>query len=711
MSELTALQKQIMELLKNKNKNLTFKQIKRYLHIDGEEDLTILKSSLYDLEVSGYLYLNDYDEYMLFDKLPELAIGEVRCNSKGKAYVVVGRNNIFIADSYLNGAIVGDIVIVRRNNYKALGNSRGSIDKILKRNHGEIIFDYVNGELIPYNWPTAINVTIPDAEMAKLIDGERIVIKIGLDKIDDAYLGHIVDFIGHKDDPTFDIATIARSNGMEIEFSEAALQQASKISDYVTNLDIEKRLSNGGVDFRSANVFTLDGKTCKDMDDAFQITKKANGNFVFIGHISDVDYWIPANTTLDLEARRRGTSGYPYKFSIPMFPRNITNGICSLNPDVDRLTFSYLVELTPDGEVVNFERFDGIIKSKMKMSYEDVNDIFERHIPHPEYEPYLYDLALFLEWGEVLERRRQKRGYVKFGSSEVYFKDIDGIPIDIEPKKRGVAERAIENSMILLGECAGEYFHWFNMPGVFRVHPTPEAKAIRQTLSLIHLNMSTPKVIKNPKVFQELLDKVCRYDPANVYSDLLLQTMRRAYYNPDDNIGHFGLALPWYMQVTSPIRRYGDKYNQYIDRAMREDITKIDTDALYEELKGICQNISAKERIADKTERDVSHYKMAEYMESHIGEHFNCFVAYISKSGLAVKTDNYISGKIEMSVLREQGYVYDSEHIRLVNIKNQTKINIGDALDAKLVKADKETGKIEFTLRGIKEKQKVYRAS
>ncbi len=711
MSELTSLQMQIMELLKSKNKNMTFKQIKRSLHIVGEEDLTILKSSLYDLEINGYLYLNDYDEYMLFDKLPELAIGEVRCNSKGKAYVVVGRNNIFIADSYLNGAIVGDIVIVRRNNYKALGNSRGTVDKILKRNKGEIIFDYVNGELVPFNWPTAIKVFVPSQELEKLVDGMRIVVKISLDKVDDSYQGHIVDYIGHKDDPTFDIATIARSNGMEIEFSDAAKMEASKISDHVTNLDIEKRLEEGGVDFRSSNVFTLDGKTCKDMDDAFQITKKPNGNFVFIGHISDVDYWIPANTTLDLEARRRGTSGYPYKFSIPMFPRNITNGICSLNPGVDRLTFSYLVELTPDGEVVNFERFDGIINSKMKMSYEDVNDIFERHIPHPEYEPYLYDLALFLEWGEVLERRRQKRGYVKFGSSEVYFKDIDGVPIDVEPKKRGLAERAIENSMILLGECVGEYFHWFNMPGVFRVHPAPDTKAIKQTLSLMHLNMGAPKVIKNPKAFQELLNKVCKYDPANVYSDLLLQTMHRAYYDPDDTIKHFGLALPWYMQVTSPIRRYGDKYNQHIDRTMRTDITSIKTDDLYEELKAICQNISAKERIADRTERDVSHYKMAEYMEQHIGEHFTCFVAYISKSGIAVKTDNYISGKIEMSVLREQGYLYDSDHMRLVNVKNQSRVEIGDEIDAKLVKANKETGKIEFTLKSIKGKQKVYRAS
>ncbi len=709
--EMTDLEKRIIELIKKGHKNMTFRQIKRALNLVGEDDVNALILCLNNLETNGQLYLNEHDEYMLFSKLPELTIGELRINSKNKPYVVVGTNNLFIPEEALNGAIMGDIVIVKRFNNDLENRNYAIIDKILKRPKGEIIFDYINGKLVPYNWPIDIPIEVPDTELKDLLDGSRIVIKVGLNKIDGTYEGHIVDYIGHKDDPAFDICTIVRSNGMEIEFSREANHQAHRIRDHVSAEDIEKRLENDGVDFRKANVFTLDGRGCKDMDDAFQIMKKPNGNYVFIGHIADVDYWIPVNTPLDLEARKRGTSIYPYKFSIPMLPRDITNGICSLNPDVDRLTFSYLVELTPDGEVVDYQRFDGIIHSKMKMSYEDVNDIFERHIPHPEYEPYLYDLALFLEWGEVLERRRQKRGYVKFGSSEVNFIDENNLPVEVEPKKRGVAERAIENSMILLGECSGEYFHWFNMPGVFRVHPSPDTKAIRQVISMMQLNLNLPKTIKNPKAFQEVLDQVRKYDPANVYSDLLLQTMRRAYYSPDETIKHFGLALPWYMQVTSPIRRYGDKYNQHIDRTMRSNIETIDTEDLYQELTLIGQNISYKERLADKTERDARHYKMAEYMEQHIGEHFTCYVAYVSKSGLAVKTDNYISGKVDMAILREQGYVYDSEHMRLINLKNQTRIELGDCIETKVVNADKKTGKIEFTLKQIKGKQKVYRAS
>lgn len=419
------LENKIMDLINKKGKNLTFKQIKRGVGVKSEEDLDLLNSALKSLEVKGYLYLNDYDEYQIFPKNGDIAVGEVRYKGK-KAYVVTS-NNVFINDSHLNGAIAGDIVVVKRNNPTAGQNSRGVVKKILKRTNGKLIFDYIDGKLIPYNWPVLLDIKLPKEKMEHLVDGERISVSISLDKEDDKYLADIDCVIGHKDDPKFDIKTMAVEKGVSIEFSEEDLKQAGEIPTKITKEMIQKRLAMPyGVDFRENNTFTIDCASAKDLDDAVDIKKLPNGNYLLGVHIADVSYFIKENTALDVEAKNRATSHYLYQYVIPMFPHSLSNGICSLNPNEDRFTLSCIMEINPEGEVVDFQIADGIINSKKKMTYEEINDIFENNNMHEDYEPYLYDLSLMVELSEILNLRKRKRGYLSFGDNDVNFIDDNG---------------------------------------------------------------------------------------------------------------------------------------------------------------------------------------------------------------------------------------------------------------------------------------------
>lgn len=701
---LTELEEQILDLLKNKKTNMTFKQIKRTLRINNQEQINILIDSLKNLEANGYLYLNDYDEYILFSKMHDLAIGELRCNCKNKPYVVVGRHNVFIHSNHLNGAIAGDIVIVKRHNFRAEGNTRGIIDKILKRTNGEIIFDYVNGELIPYNWPFPIKVALPKEQLDELVDGSRILVKLSLNMINDDFEGKIVSLVGHKDDPQLDVKTIASKNGIVIDFSKEALEQARKINLFVTEEEIKERLEHDGLDLRNENIFTIDGFQTKDIDDAVSIKKLPNGIYRLGVHIADVSHYIPENSPLDLEARDRSTSAYPYNCVIPMLPHHLSNGICSLNPHVDRLALSCIMDINQHGEIVDFQIVDTIINSKMKMAYEEINDIFERHINHPDYEPYLYDLALLGELSTILEKRKQERGYLFFGDNDVLFDDDHGIAIGVNREKRGMAQKMIENAMLSANECIASFYYWLEMPGIYRNHPAPDITNIKQILDYLQLKIKIPNNINNPHIIQRLLTRIQQYDEGNVYGDILLQAMKRAYYSPHDT-GHFGLSLPYYTHFTSPIRRYPDLQTHRIVRQIRDNILDINFETLTNTLTDICRHSSYKEKIADKVERDVNYYKMAEYMSQHIGEHFIGYVCGISKNGVSVKLDNLIVGKIDMDTLHDKGFSFDNKHLRLINRSKQI-ISIGDCLDIKLISADKNSGHIEFVLKEIKQKIK-----
>ena len=703
----------IIDLIKARKKSMTFNQIKSILKIRENEKLN---ESLKNLELNKVLYVNDYNEYQLFDKCQNINVGIVKVNKKGKIFVSTKKESIYIDENDLNGAIKGDIVLVKKKEVNKDNSSKGKIKRIIERGKNQIIFDYIDKKFVPYNWPCKMDINV--LETPNLVDGTRVIIDISLEKTNNKYNGQIVSILGHKDDPEIDVKTIISNNGIIIDFKEETINEANKINNYVTDNEIQNRIKNGGLDLRNEIIFTIDGDNTKDIDDAVSIKKKENGNYILGVHIADVSYYVKENSNLDIEARMRSTSIYPYNYVIPMLPHKLSNGICSLNPNVDRLALSCIMEIDLEGNIIDYKIVDTIINSKMKMSYKKINDIFDSNIMYEEYKPYINDLKTMLELSEILNKRKIKRGYINFGDNDIEFDDQKGTPISINKRVRGKAEKMIENFMLAANETTSSFYYFLGMPGIYRNHPCPDIDSIKSILDLIGIHIHISNNSNTSKSLQNIINKIKCYDSSDIYRELLLQSMKRAYYSPQ-NIGHFGLALENYTHFTSPIRRYPDLETHRVIRKIRDNILNIDTKKLYKTLTDICINSSYKERLADKVEKEVNQYKMAEYMENHINETFTCYIYYISNHGISLKTENGIIGKINTNTIESLGFKYNDNNRTYINKQDNTILYIGDKISTTLKYANKEQNKIEFdynnkikdeiSKRKIKTKKILYR--
>ena len=703
----------IIDLIKTRKKSMTFNQIKSILKIRENEKLN---ESLKNLELNKVLYVNDYNEYQLFDKCQNINVGIVKVNKKGKIFVSTKKESIYIDENDLNGAIKGDIVLVKKKEVNKDNSSKGKIKRIIERGKNQIIFDYIDKKFVPYNWPCKMDINV--LETPNLVDGTRVIIDISLEKTNNKYNGQIVSILGHKDDPEIDVKTIISNNGIIIDFKEETINEANKINSYVTDNEIQNRIKNGGLDLRNEIIFTIDGDNTKDIDDAVSIKKKENGNYILGVHIADVSYYVKENSNLDIEARMRSTSIYPYNYVIPMLPHKLSNGICSLNPNVDRLALSCIMEIDLEGNIIDYKIVDTIINSKMKMSYKKINDIFDSNIMYEEYKPYINDLKTMLELSEILNKRKIKRGYINFGDNDIEFDDQKGTPISINKRVRGKAEKMIENFMLAANETTSSFYYFLGMPGIYRNHPCPDIDSIKSILDLIGIHIHISNNSNTSKSLQNIINKIKCYDSSDIYRELLLQSMKRAYYSPQ-NIGHFGLALENYTHFTSPIRRYPDLETHRVIRKIRDNILNIDTKKLYKTLTEICINSSYKERLADKVEKEVNQYKMAEYMENHINETFTCYIYYISSHGISLKTENGIIGKINTNTIESLGFKYNDNNRTYINKQDNTILYIGDKISTTLKYANKEQNKIEFdynnkikdeiSKRKIKTKKILYR--
>ena len=703
----------IIDLIKTRKKSMTFNQIKSILKIRENEKLN---ESLKNLQLNKVLYVNDYNEYQLFDKCQNINVGIVKVNKKGKIFVSTKKESIYIDENDLNGAIKGDIVLVKKKEVNKDNSSKGKIKRIIERGKNQIIFDYIDKKFVPYNWPCKMDINV--LETPNLVDGTRVIIDISLEKTNNKYNGQIVSILGHKDDPEIDVKTIISNNGIIIDFKEETINEANKINSYVTDNEIQNRIKNGGLDLRNEIIFTIDGDNTKDIDDAVSIKKKENGNYILGVHIADVSYYVKENSNLDIEARMRSTSIYPYNYVIPMLPHKLSNGICSLNPNVDRLALSCIMEIDLEGNIIDYKIVDTIINSKMKMSYKKINDIFDSNIMYEEYKPYINDLKTMLELSEILNKRKIKRGYINFGDNDIEFDDQKGTPISINKRVRGKAEKMIENFMLAANETTSSFYYFLGMPGIYRNHPCPDIDSIKSILDLIGIHIHISNNSNTSKSLQNIINKIKCYDSSDIYRELLLQSMKRAYYSPQ-NIGHFGLALENYTHFTSPIRRYPDLETHRVIRKIRDNILNIDTKKLYKTLTEICINSSYKERLADKVEKEVNQYKMAEYMENHINETFTCYIYYISSHGISLKTENGIIGKINTNTIESLGFKYNDNNRTYINKQDNTILYIGDKISTTLKYANKEQNKIEFdynnkikdeiSKRKIKTKKILYR--
>lgn len=554
-----------MEILKQaltdfleKKSNIDLKEIKRELKINGNEEELLLERCLKALEYGGIIFQDDKGRYSLLSKSSSLIQGKVHFLTSGDAVITSSDNTeVFISKDNAKGLLEKDIVLVNNLRMDKKNNIYGILYKIVKRNleqiSCEVVFENGKNTLIPYNSKCKSEIKIDQKTLDKYGVGE--ILLIGLDE-KELYDGYLIKKLGHKDEPDIDEKTIAYDHGFETDYSNKYLKELEQIP---TKVDSEKEVKKRR-DLRGKNLFTIDGKDTKDIDDSVGIEVLPNGNYKLYVSIADVSHYIKDNTAICNEAFRRATSVYMNDTCIPMFHPKISNGICSLHPGVDRLTKTCELIISPEGEVLSYDIYKSIIHSKKKMTYEDVNKILIDGKDVCGYEDFKDDLLIMNELSKKLNIQKEKRGYLNFNREEIKTKG-KGYNIEFEKRMQQDAEKLIENFMLLANEAVAEYMTYRGLPSIYRVHESPDEDKVLNFVEMLNnmgFHFKTCKNVTSKKYMQNLVDELMNRDDLDkgIYSELLLiSTMKRAKYS-NYNLGHYGLALKNYTHFTSPIRRY-----------------------------------------------------------------------------------------------------------------------------------------------------------
>lgn len=656
------------EIMKNVDlKKLTLDQLRKAAHIKGETMQASFINALNELEEQGEIYLDDEGYYKKFDcKGLGKVQGVIHINQMGQGFVFIEHNGhkikYLIREEHLNGALEGDIVVLTNIHHGKTNYADANVEKIVKRGKGKTIFEYVgDGEFIPYTIHGNVTVICPKEELKRLVVGSRVLVDMDKERIaiienKAVFEGHIDKVVGHKDDPDIEIATIAAEHGFLKEFPEDVIKQLKTIPDEVQKEDLA-----GREDLRDQRIFTIDGKDTKDMDDAVSIVKTIDNHYILSVHIADVSHYIKEGTPLDIEAKKRGTSVYLADSVIPMFPHQISNGICSLNEGVDRLTKTVDMYISDEGEIIDYIIYDSVINSKKKMNYDDVNKILEQNIIPKGYEPFTNDLKVMQELSEILNKNNAKEGKVDFASDEIkVITTPTGEPIEFETRKQKTAEKLIENFMVAANSCVAEYHRWLETPEVYRVHGNPNDDNLLNALKTLKQEGLCTKEevdslinkIKNGHYNSQDLNFFLEHFKDNenylVISKLILKSMSKAKYSSSCD-GHYGLGLNYYTHFTSPIRRHPDlmvhrltnPYQHYEPSQLLP---------YYNLLPEICEHDSFMERQADKAEKETLDLKMAEYMqrefEEDSGKIYTGRIINMTPYDTEIKLDNNIIGHV-----------------------------------------------------------------
>ncbi len=691
------MEEQIIEILKDETKGKTIDEINKELHYKSIKGINDLQTVLDQMTTEGILHKSKKREYILMSNTKTLKCGYIRINRSGNGFVdVENGSDIFVRSENLNGAINNDFVEV---DYSTR-NNEAYVIKILKRDLSNLVGEMVSikNKLVfkPDDDKLNIIVKLTKDSLNQVVEGHKVLVQIIKEIGKRQYLGKIAKIIGHKNDPGVDIIAIALRHGIEVEFSEEVIKELEDIPNVV--LENEKV---GRKDLTNEMIFTIDGDDTKDIDDAISI-KKNNENYILGVHIADVSHYVKMGSSLYDSAFNRGTSSYLADTVIPMIPHQLSNGICSLNPEVERLTISCVMTINKNGRVIDYDIFPSVIKSRKQMTYKNVNKILEEDIVPEGYEDYVSDLKLMAELAKILRAEKVSRGYIDFGLDEAkIIQDENGKAIDVVKRERGVGENLIEDFMIAANETIATHISNMDLPFIYRVHDVPNSEKIEDFKNLIKqmgyqihtdLNKITPLTMQ--KVLNELRDK----KEFNILSDMLLRSMKKAIYSTN-NIGHFGLALTNYTHFTSPIRRFPDLTVHRLLRTYlfenRIDMETINYNEKY--LVDVATNSSETEVAAQEAERDVLDMKMAEYMESHIGEEYDGIISSVTNFGMFVELDNLIEGLVHISTL--DGYFeYIPEILSLVS--DNKRYRIGDTVRVVVVSASKESSTIDFELVG-----------
>ena len=688
----------IIELLTKTDKALSVNEINDALGFSSVEELKELLKVLNKLEDELKIYRTKKNNYLLFNN-SHLKIGTIIANKKGYGFVdIEGDEDVFIPPINMNGAIHGDKVIVEITSPKGIdleGRILKIVDRKFKQMVGEIYYIKNKPFLKLDDDRVKLNIEINKKKMQGAMAGHKVLVKITNKLKDNNYKGEVIKILGHKNDPGVDILSITNEMGIPDTFSDNVMKELENIPDEVLEKDLINR-----IDLRKEIIFTIDGDDTKDIDDAISI-EKINDHYKLGVHIADVSYYVRPNTALDSEAFDRGTSVYLADRVIPMLPHKLSNGICSLNPNVDRLALSCIMEIDNNGNVIDYDILQTVINSKIQMTYKKVNQILEDNIIPEGYEAYVDKLKMMADLAQILRKNKENRGYIDFDIDESkIIVDDKGKAIDITLRNRGTGEKLIEDFMIAANETVATHVYYMELPFIYRVHGEPNEEKINNFMRF--LNILGYKVKEDtkrltPKTMQNILGQLKDKKEFHLLSALLLRSMQKAIYDTN-NIGHFGIASKCYTHFTSPIRRYPDTtvhrllHTYLFDNNINNEVINY-----YErELPFVAEHASNMERRSIECERAVDDMKKAEYMMDHIGEQFNGIISSVLNFGMFVELPNLIEGLVRLDSLKGDYYTYDETTFTIRGNKDKRGYRLGDSVRVKVVAADKEKRTIDF---------------
>lgn len=698
-------QQQVLNLLKEQAQSI--KELEQAVGIEGADDYKALVKDLVILEQTGKIKRTKNDRYIINYHQIE---GTLSQNKKGFGFVRPTEDtieDIFIAPNEIKNAMDGDTVLVEVIRGRG-GKDEGIIKEITKRAVTQVVGTYTGakhfGFVIPDDKHIQQDIFIPKNQNLGAIDGHKVIVE--LTKYPDGESnpeGIVKAILGHKNDPGVDILSIIYAHGINIEFTEAALKQAQDVPDEISKLDRE-----GRTDLRDVLTITIDGADAKDLDDAISVQKLSNGHFKLIVSIADVSYYVTEGSPLDNDAYERGTSVYLVDRVIPMIPHRLSNGICSLNPNEDRLAMSCEMEFDATGKVVHHKIYESVIHSDERMTYDEVNLILEQHdnAVMNKYSHLTDTLFAAQELNELLINQRQQRGEVDFDFKEAkVLVNAEGVPYEVAIRNRGLGERLIESFMLAANETVAEHFHRMDVPFIYRIHEEPKPEKIKRFFEFITnfgIVVSGETENIHPKTLQKIAQEIKGQPEELVISTLMLRSMQQAKYS-EASLGHFGLSAEYYTHFTSPIRRYPDLIVHRLIRKylIEHSIKQQDMDKLEEQLVEISEHTSKRERRAVDAERATDALKKAEFMVQHIGEEYEGIISSVAGFGMFVELENTIEGMVHNTNLTDDYYRFDDRSMSLIGERTAKVFKIGDKVKVKVLDVNVDERMIDFSIVGM----------
>ena len=633
--------------------------------------------------------------------------GVFRGNEKGFGFVKIDGQDeeIYISRGNTKDAVNGDEVLIKIINDTVEGNRKeGKIVKTINHKRNEIVGTFTKrknfGFVVPDDREFNTDIFISKKSFNKAKNNQKVVVKITkFPQGNKSAEGEITEIIGGINEAGVDMLSLIKEYNLPYEFPDDVILEAKKVENKITKKELQNRL-----DLRSKNIFTIDGEDAKDLDDAIYVTKLENGNYELGVSIADVSHYVAENSKLDQEAIIRGTSIYMLDRVIPMLPKELSNGICSLNANEDRLCLSVISEITPDGEIVSSDIRKAVINVKERMSYADVQKILDGKNKKvlKRYEKYIEDFKLMEELAKILKQKREGAGSLDLDIPESkVILDKNGFAIDIEKYKIYFANEIIEQFMLTANEIVAEKFYWIEAPFIYRVHEEPDTEkvnALNKFLFNFGYKIKSNKEKVYPKAFAEVLEKVKGREEEMVVSNLILRTLKVARYE-SENKGHFGIASKYYCHFTSPIRRYPDLFihriiSKYIDNSYI--LNEKNLEKYKEQATKYSQTSSEREKIAQKVEREAIAIKKAEYMQNKIGKEYEGIVSGITAFGMFVELENTVEGLIKFEDLGNEYFIYNDENKTLIGENSKKVYKIGDKIKIKVIYANKQLRRINF---------------